>query len=170
MHTIVRVKRKIAADVENIQSAILLLEARLGETQEGMARILGCTLGAYSKWHRGETIPGGQWLIKMIQLCPDDETRAAFGLKPERNRLYVPKDLKSSNLPILPPGGKIVRKLSQDEKDEILRQYSDAHRGIELLWEVATLGHEGAAAALRDLADKLTTRGGDWRRMKYLKK
>jgi hypothetical protein len=51
-----------------------------------------------------------------------------------------------------------------------LRQYSDAHQGIELLWEVATLGHDGAAEALRDLADKLTARGGDWRRMKYLKK
>src|SRR6266566_1254585 len=65
-----------------LAEAVLGLQRALGETQEGMARKLGCTLGAYSKWVRGDRTPSGDWLIKMLQLCPDEDTRAAFGVTP----------------------------------------------------------------------------------------
>jgi len=45
-----------------------------------MARRLGCTFSAYSKWLRGERTPGGEWMLRILALCPDDETRAAFFL------------------------------------------------------------------------------------------
>lgn len=61
-----------------IVSALQLLQARLGETQEGMARRLGCTLGAWSKWFRGERTPSGEWLLRILALCPDEETLKNF--------------------------------------------------------------------------------------------
>src|SRR3989442_14652344 len=64
---------------EGLAEAVLGLQRALGETQEGMARRLGCTLGAYSKWVRGERTPGGTWPIKLITLCPDAQTRARVG-------------------------------------------------------------------------------------------
>jgi len=68
------------------------------------------------------------------------------------------------------PTGKPVRQLSSEEKDDILRQYSDTQQGIEMVCELALLGHDGAAQVLSDCAAKLNRRGVDWLRMKYLKK
>jgi transcriptional regulator with XRE-family HTH domain len=139
-----------------ISAAISSLQARLGETQEGMARKLGCTLGAYSKWVRGERIPSGDWMLELLQLCPDEETRAQFGLAPA-----------------LPPTRTGLGKLPtprNDKEEEILRLYSDAAAGLNLVWEAAMAGHAGAKTALADLADRLATRGGDWRQMKYFRK
>ena len=121
-----------------------------------MARKLGCTLGAYSKWVRGERIPSGDWMLELLQLCPDEETRAEFGLAPAP-----------------PPTGGGGRKLSTPrnaKEEEILRLYSDAAEGLNLVWEAAMAGHAGAKTALADLADRLATRGGDWRQMKYFRK
>ena len=68
---------------ENIFApAILKLRKELGETQEGMARRLNCSLPAYQRWEMGTRIPNGEYLLKMIQMCPNDACRAAFGLGP----------------------------------------------------------------------------------------
>jgi hypothetical protein len=72
---------KNVAEVKIISSAILSLQQKLGQTQEAMARQLGCTLGAYSKWVRGERTPNGRWLLGLLALCPDNESRRAFGLE-----------------------------------------------------------------------------------------
>jgi hypothetical protein len=50
-----------------------------------------------------------------------------------------------------------------------MRLYSDASQGLEFIQDAAMGGHQGAKTLLADLADKLTTRGGDWRRIKYFK-
>ena len=62
----------------SLVSALKLLQGRLGETQEGMAARLGCTFSAYSKWLRGVNIPSGQWMLRILALCPDQETHDAF--------------------------------------------------------------------------------------------
>lgn len=62
-------------------SAVLKLRHAFGETQEGMARRLGCSLASYQRWELGTRIPSGEYLIKMIQMCPDDRCREAFGVK-----------------------------------------------------------------------------------------
>jgi hypothetical protein len=54
-------------------------------------------------------------------------------------------------------------------KTALLRYYHDAVMGIEILWEAGDAGHAGAAEALRRLADIITQRAGDWRRLKYIK-
>lgn len=69
---------KVSAVKIGIISALQLLQGRLNETQEGMARRLGCTLGAWSKWVRGENQPRGVWMLKILALCPDEETRNNF--------------------------------------------------------------------------------------------
>jgi transcriptional regulator with XRE-family HTH domain len=61
-----------------VGAALKLLGERLRLTQDGMARKLGCTFSAYSKWLRGERIPSGQWMLRILALCPDEETWAAF--------------------------------------------------------------------------------------------
>lgn len=149
------VKNKIKPAQAPLAQAIREIQDTLHETQEGMARRLGCTHGAYSRWVRGERVPGGDWLLKMLALCPDDKTRAEIGLKFE---ISNPRR----------PGGPGAR-LSQEE-EELLRQYNDAVTGINILYEAARAGHSGAQETLRDLAQRINKRAGDWRRMKYLKK
>ena len=143
------------AATQDISAALMTLRTALGETQEGMARKLGCTLGAYSKWERGERTPGGEWLLKILALCPDEATRSAFGMK--RQGLVV----RRPSLSGAQPG---------EDQNDLLRQYSDAVTGINILYEAAQAGRSGAADSLRDLADRINKRAGDWRRMKYLKK
>jgi len=145
-----------------------------------MARRLGCTLGAYGKWIRGERIPQGQWMLKLLALCHDEEAREFF-------RAAGAGDRVASQGQVSPPAPKTRVKFAHDidergtkisghlaprneQEEELLRLYSDAATGINLLYEAAAAGSKGARTVLADLADKLTTRGGDWRRMKYLKK
>ncbi|HEV2499675.1 MAG TPA: helix-turn-helix domain-containing protein [Terriglobia bacterium] len=68
----------------DIAAAIHGLREALGRSQEVMAEILGCTLPAYQKWEMGSIVPGGEWLIRLLRLCPDEETRNAFRIRAER--------------------------------------------------------------------------------------
>ena len=77
----VYVKGKIELTAQKFRPAILSLRETLGETQEGMARRIGCSFAAYSKWEHGKATPNGGWLLKLLALCPDDACRAAFGLE-----------------------------------------------------------------------------------------
>lgn len=77
----------------NFSEAIKQLQARLKETQEGMARRIGCTLGAYVKWRRGERLPSAEWLVRILNVCPDEGTREAFGVDP-RNPANTQKAIK----------------------------------------------------------------------------
>jgi transcriptional regulator with XRE-family HTH domain len=167
---------KVALDT--VALAIRALQERLGLTQEAMARRLGCTLGGYGKWIRGQRIPQGQWMLKLLALCDDEETRelfrAAGGEVAPRGQAspLAPKARAKFRYDIdrtgTEKGGHLPPRNEQEE--ELLRLYSDAATGINLLYEAAAAGSKGARTVLADLADKLTTRGGDWRRMKYLKK
>ncbi len=137
--------------------AIRAVRLALDETQESMARRIGAQLRSYARWEAGESCPRGDWLLKIIMLCSDAETRSLFGLEaaPQQPRGSRPQ-----------PG----RKPAPPGDNEALRYYEAAATGLNLLYEAAADGHEGAREALRDLADKLSTRGGHWQRMKYLKR
>ena len=71
----------------------------LGKSQESMASIVGCSLPAYQKWELGSLVPSAEWLLKMLQLCPDEETRNAFRIRPERRSAGRPKHSLSQNHP-----------------------------------------------------------------------
>jgi hypothetical protein len=85
---------------------------------------------------------------------PAKETRPPTGLKSE---IFNPKSTPG-NQPDMTP-----------EQNERLRHFSDAMTGLQFVYEAAEAGHAAADELLRDLADKLTVRGGDWRRMKYMR-
>lgn len=68
----------------DLAAAIRGLREALGRSQEVMAGMLGCALPAYQKWEMGSLIPGGEWLIRLLRLCPDEETRNAFRTRAER--------------------------------------------------------------------------------------
>src|SRR5487761_447659 len=80
----------------DLPAAVRGLREALGRSPEVMAEILGCSLPAYQKWEMGSVVPGGEWLIRMLRLCPDEETRNAFRIRAERrnaprDRLKAPK-------------------------------------------------------------------------------
>jgi len=163
----VALKAKIQVQKINIQSAIKSLRLKLGVSQEAMADLLGAGYAAYRKWERGSSIPGGRWLIQILRLCPDDETRAAFGLESGIANLEsaLPYSKGVALARPKPPAGQLTPK-----QEERLRQFNDAMTGLNLLYEAGEADHTGADQVLADLADKLNARGGNWRRMKYLKK
>jgi len=48
-----------------------------------MARKLDCSLAAYRRWETGGRAPSAKWMIRLLALCPDEETRGLFGLPSE---------------------------------------------------------------------------------------
>jgi transcriptional regulator with XRE-family HTH domain len=63
---------------ERISTAIKALRNKLGQTHGGMARLLGTSLRTYDRWEAGDSIPRGTMLVRILALCPDEETRAHF--------------------------------------------------------------------------------------------
>ncbi len=72
---------RLTAERLAIKAAIKSLREKLGLPQQDMAARLGCRMSTYQKWEQGVSPPGGDWLIQIMQLCPDAESLAAFGLK-----------------------------------------------------------------------------------------
>jgi transcriptional regulator with XRE-family HTH domain len=67
--------------IETISGAIRGLRERLGGiSQDAMARRIGCTVSAYVQWEQGRRVPAGDWLLKVLQLCPDADSLRTFGI------------------------------------------------------------------------------------------
>lgn len=132
-----------------LTEAIRLLRSRLGESQESMARRLGCSTSGYVKWERGVAVPGGEAILTMMRLCPDPESRAAFEIGPQNHAQIV------DTVP-LSLGGKI---------GSVSLQYSNGIRlAIEDLLKAAQAGDNDASEILRDTFERLLAR----RRVKVL--
>jgi hypothetical protein len=105
-------RREIAFGV-----ALKVLQRRLSTTQEGMARLIGCTLRAYTNWVAGGNLPTGDWMLKILALCPDEDTRNNFldigetGSKiPSSPRAEVPIEKQEVRQPgAMHPDGTIIR-------------------------------------------------------------
>lgn len=135
--------------------AILSLRRRLGETQEGMARRLGCNLRAYQRWERGTNAPRAQWLVKIRLLCPDEETRGLFDAAPAAS---------SSELERRPPvkmSGKMAR---------LIRVRNAAIELIKVLAESAAEGSPKAMADLKHITGQLVRVAGSLQRKRDAQK
>jgi transcriptional regulator with XRE-family HTH domain len=139
----------------SLGEAIRAVRLALNETQESMARRIGAQLRSYARWESGRACPRGDWLLKIVKLCPNEGTRSLFGLE------AAAKLARGSH-------ADARRKFPGRDDAEALRYFESAATGLNILYEAAAEGHQGAREALRDLADKLSTRGGHWERMKYL--
>ena len=76
--------RKMRASVKIFSQPFKALRERLGTiaddrvSQDEMAKKVGCTLAGYRKWEAGTAIPRGDWMLKIIALCPDPESLSKF--------------------------------------------------------------------------------------------
>jgi transcriptional regulator with XRE-family HTH domain len=136
--------------------AVLSLRKKLGWSQEKLAREIGCNggSGTVRQWEKNRRRINLLALQKMIDLSPDEETRLLF----DPGRILsseVGQSAKPSPQPRTDPELEVLASVCLD--------------GVNLVYEAAAAGHEAAREVLRDLADKLVTRGGNWRRMKYLR-
>jgi len=58
--------------------AVSTLRNRLGITQQELAARVGCSLSSVQFWEAGRSSPRGYRLRRLIELCPDAETRSLF--------------------------------------------------------------------------------------------
>jgi transcriptional regulator with XRE-family HTH domain len=123
--------------------AIRGLRQALGRSPDVMAQILGCSLPAYQKWELGSVVPGGEWLIRLLQLCPDEETRNAFRIRAERRS--AARDGRSATL-------KRIASLSAEERRE---SWQAAREAIDKIYECGEAGVQEADARLVEFAENL---------------
>lgn len=126
----------------DLAAAICGLREALGRSQEAMAGMLGCALPAYQKWEMGVIVPGGEWLIRLLRLCPDEETRNAFRIRAERRGAARER----AKLPAAPCA------VSPEARRHYLQM---AHSAADELYQCGEAGMEAADARLADFAANL---------------
>jgi transcriptional regulator with XRE-family HTH domain len=60
----------------NVAQVIRRVRQRLGQSQEGLARLLNATKGAVQHWERGRNSPDLARLLALRQLCPHGRERS----------------------------------------------------------------------------------------------
>lgn len=115
-----------------------------------MARKLGCSTSGYTKWERGVAAPRGQVTIKMLQLCPDEECRAAFQA--------------ATSDPGMDPGApaflvqmKTAGYRTETADTELIDNAFVAKTAVEELFQAARAGDQKARRLLREAKDQLST-------------
>ncbi len=99
-------RENIEVSTTFFRTAILSLRQKLtlfeGKkvSQDEMARRIGCPVRSYVRWEMGEVIPSGDWLIKMMRLCPDAPSLAAFGLDISQFMEQYPKSHVTKKQPV----------------------------------------------------------------------
>lgn len=127
----------------DLAAALRGLREALGRSPEVMARLLGCSLPAYQKWELGTATPGGEWLVRMLQLCPDEETRNAFRIRAERRALPRPSREPAMQSQTPP---------SPHELDDLWRV---AREAVDTIYDSAHQGNTNAGLRLRDFTHHL---------------
>lgn len=135
--------------------AIRRLRSALEETQEGMARRLGCTLSGYIQWEKGRRIPGGDWLLKLMALCPDDDTRSFF----EEQIDYYRQDAG-----LRPSRSGTPPQASSTTPEQRKQARAIAREAVEILFELGQAGYRPADQKLKRFADELNRVAGDFSR------
>ncbi len=129
---------------ELISVAIKALRSRLGETQAGMARLLGASLRTYDRWEAGGTIPRGNTLVKILALCRDKETKSLFDPAGGSSASEA-----SGNHPA-------PSVLSAGPRDRLRVCFRNSClAAIAMIYESAVLGSAAADETLRSYAGKL---------------
>jgi transcriptional regulator with XRE-family HTH domain len=150
-----RVKSKVERHAVALASPIRQLREALRETQEGMARRLGCTTSGYIQWERGRRVPGGDWLLKLMALCPDAETRSLF-----EDEI----DLFQGEPASRPRQAKRAVRSGSTTPEQRRQAREVAREAIEILYELGQAGYRPADQKLKQLADELNRVAGDFSR------
>jgi transcriptional regulator with XRE-family HTH domain len=105
-----------------ISRAITVLRESLGfRTENPFATMLHCQPGALARWERGESFPSGDWMLKLLALCPNQETYANFFLDiaessskiPSISRPKVPKEEEEARPGRMPAHAGIASKYAR---------------------------------------------------------
>jgi len=144
------VKRKMKPPVVDFPAGLKALREKLGLTQEGLALRLGASVGTYRKWEAGDFSPGGRWLIKILDACPDDEARALFGAPP------APPASLAAPLPAY------TQEPPPPTRSTLMKHYRNVCVvGIELLYDLARGGSDRAREHLHSIAEVVSRVVGD---------
>lgn len=138
-----------------LASPIHQLREALGETQEGMARRLGCTLSGYIQWEKGRRVPGGDWLLKLMALCPGPETRSLFEDQIETYR---------EEAGLASAAAKAGLRGSSTTPAQRRRARAIAREALDILFELGEAGYRPADQKLKRFADELSRVAGDFSR------
>lgn len=141
--------------MKGIAHAIRQLRDALEETQEGMARRLGCTLSGYIQWEKGRRVPGGLWVLKMMALAADSQSRRFF-----QEQVLAEPTQPASPAPRTRPGARSA----STTPDQRRRAKSLAQEALEILFELGEAGYRPADQKLKALADDLNRIAGDFSR------
>jgi transcriptional regulator with XRE-family HTH domain len=147
----VKLKNKETA----LATVIRELRQVLGDTQEGMARRLGCTLGGYIQWEKGRRVPGGDWLLKLMALCPDEDTRGLFEQQIESHRERAGPSRRQVARPV---------RVASTTPEQRRQARAIAREAVEILYELGQAGYRPADQKLRQFADELNRVAGDFSR------
>lgn len=108
-----------------------------------MAAILGCSSAGYQKWEHGTAQPSAEWLLRLLQLCPNEQTRNAFRIRAERRS--QPRD-EATGGPR--PSDRVVPADPRACRDA-------ARSAIDTLCACAEAGDEKAGERLRQFSESL---------------
>lgn len=138
-----------------LAGAIRQLRHALDDTQDGMARRLGCTLSGYIQWEKGRRVPSGYWLLQLMALCPDTETRRLF-------------EGQIKSYPVQPsPRSTQAKTASQGSSttpEQRKQARAIAREAIEILFDLGQAGYRPADQKLKSFADQLNRIAGDFSR------
>lgn len=146
---------KIKLKEKALATAIRELRQALGQTQEGMARRLGCTLSGYIQWEKGRRVPGGDWLLRLIALCPDEDTRGLFEQQIESYREQASPSRRQAARPA---------RVTSTTPEQRRQARAMAREAVEILYELGQGGFRPADQKLRQFADELSRVAGDFSR------
>lgn len=129
---------------QTLSGAIRALRDKLSETQAGMARLLDVSLRTYDRWEAGDSNPRGDILVRLINLCPDEETRSLF-----RATATEPSESRTKRSFASP-----LRRNSAADRLRV-RFRNSCVEAIRIIYEAAALGSVAADEKLRIYADEL---------------
>lgn len=111
-----------------------------------MARLVGVSLRTYDRWEAGETIPRGNILLNLMDLCPDDKTRSLFRAAVASSG---PEPAAREQSEVSPPRhGSAAERLRIHFRNSCIE-------AIRIIYEAAGLGSVAADEKLRTYADEL---------------
>ena len=133
--------------------AVSSLRERLNVSQQELAARIGCSLSAVQFWEAGRSSPRGYRLRRLLELCPDEETRALFTDAPA-----LPQPPRSP-APPSGPSGLERRYLDPAFLDSLPPESRDLYKEtVENILRLSTMKIEGnkvAAEGLHRLAETI---------------
>ena len=136
--------------------AVSTLRARLGITQQELAARVGCSLSSVQFWEAGRSSPRGYRLRRLVELCPDPDTRSLFMPAAPNGSIPPPpvgssSTVGQSDLNRSPLDAEFLRNLPAETR----ALYQDTVRNVLELTAMKMQGNQVAAEGLRFLAETI---------------